>query len=190
MGLDWHSGFICDTMFGKLARWMRFCGLDTLYPDTMDDSSLAQMAIQTKRILITRDKQFKFRKNLCAIVIGEEGVDKQFEKLCTELNIVISVRDDSKDIEINGKVLPARCPLCNSVLITISAEEYRKGYSLAAQQDRPDDMSGNERVPEAVLSSGLAFYRCTGKGCSKFYWHGTHWDRIIKTLKSMTQKRG
>ena len=29
--------FLCDHMLGSLARWLRFLGYDTLYPEAMDD---------------------------------------------------------------------------------------------------------------------------------------------------------
>jgi len=48
--------FICDQMLGTLAKWLRIMGYDTLYGDG-DDSELIKMAVDEKRVLITRDRE-------------------------------------------------------------------------------------------------------------------------------------
>ena len=157
------DGFICDTMFGKMARWMRFCGIDTLYPDVMDDSSLADLAREKGRVLVTRDKQFAFRKNLRAIVLssedGEEGLSELFKALGVKVKI------DAGNIVIDGRILDPRCSLCNEKLAVAGKDEVKGD------------------VPPGVLEKNEQFFRCPSKSCGKVFWKGSHWDDIGRRLE-------
>jgi uncharacterized protein with PIN domain len=47
--------FIADVMLGRLARWMRFLGVDTLYYSDISDSRLLRIAREQDRFILTRD---------------------------------------------------------------------------------------------------------------------------------------
>jgi uncharacterized protein with PIN domain len=48
--------FILDVHLGKLARYLRFLGFDTLYRNDYEDDELAHISAENKRILLTRDR--------------------------------------------------------------------------------------------------------------------------------------
>ena len=50
-----HPRFISDVMLGRLTRWLRILGFDTVYFRTIDDNELIKLARQQERILLTRD---------------------------------------------------------------------------------------------------------------------------------------
>ena len=52
--------FIADAMLGKLARWLRLLGYDTLYSQE-SDSIIAQHARSQERILLTRARELAAR---------------------------------------------------------------------------------------------------------------------------------
>jgi uncharacterized protein with PIN domain len=41
--------FVADVMLGRLARWLRALGYDTLYDSTWDDATLADIARTQQR---------------------------------------------------------------------------------------------------------------------------------------------
>lgn len=54
--------FILDNHLGKLATYLRILGFDCLYQPELHDAELAELAVDTKRILLTRDRQLLMRK--------------------------------------------------------------------------------------------------------------------------------
>ncbi|MFQ5793748.1 MAG: Mut7-C RNAse domain-containing protein [Candidatus Bipolaricaulia bacterium] len=49
--------FIVDAMLGKLAKWLRILGYDTLYFHDIDDHRLIEIASREGRILLTGDRE-------------------------------------------------------------------------------------------------------------------------------------
>lgn len=49
-------GFAVDAMLGRLARWLRALGFDTVYQPGIDDHDLVAIANKEDRILLTRDR--------------------------------------------------------------------------------------------------------------------------------------
>ncbi|MDI3339311.1 MAG: Mut7-C RNAse domain-containing protein [Sphaerobacter sp.] len=48
--------FVLDTHLGKLAAYLRLLGFDTLYRNDADDTTLARISAEQRRILLTRDR--------------------------------------------------------------------------------------------------------------------------------------
>ncbi len=47
--------FIADAHLGKLARYLRMCGFDTVYENDISDDKIINHSIKEKRIILTRD---------------------------------------------------------------------------------------------------------------------------------------
>ena len=48
--------FILDVHLGKLARYLRMCGFDSFYQNSLDDGEIVHHASQERRIILTRDR--------------------------------------------------------------------------------------------------------------------------------------
>ncbi|UCD92839.1 MAG: Mut7-C RNAse domain-containing protein [Methanobacteriota archaeon] len=59
----------------------------------------------------------------------------------------------------------SRCSLCN------------------AQIEKVDKTSVEGEVPEGVFDRQEEFWYCPT--CNKYYWQGSHWDRITKTIEKL-----
>ena len=55
--------FIADCHLGKLAKYMRLMGLDTLFFPHIEDNDLIHIANDENRIILTRDRHLSQRKN-------------------------------------------------------------------------------------------------------------------------------
>ncbi len=102
--------FLADHMLGKLARWLRFLGFDTVYPDVLPDHELIELAKKEKRILLTRDKSLANSKEVRALYIDSENVEEQLVQVMQEF-------------ELKTKNILSRCSLCNTLLIEVSKED-------------------------------------------------------------------
>ena len=88
--------FLADAMLGKLARFLRIFGFDTIYAsDLIDhyhanpvpDNKINEYAVWSKRIVITKDLPFykKIKEN--AILLEGEGVYNYLNQLRLKLNL-------------------------------------------------------------------------------------------------------
>lgn len=101
--------FVADAMLGRLVRWLRFLGYDTLYDVSWDDAYLVRLARAEDRVLLTRDRELARHSGAVIILLTSEHLNEQLAQLQHELSIN---RDNA-----------SRCPICNSLLQPISKEE-------------------------------------------------------------------
>ena len=111
---DGNIKFIADEMLGKLSKWLRILGYDTLYARGMKDSTIARIAITQKRILLTRDTSFVNKKGLRHILIQYDHVMDQLKQVVRELHLPYPENSFS------------RCTICNAPLGPLSKEDACK----------------------------------------------------------------
>ena len=54
--------FVVDVNLGRLARYLRLLGFDSLYCNNFDDKTIAEISSITQRIVLTRDRKLLHRK--------------------------------------------------------------------------------------------------------------------------------
>lgn len=147
--------FIADNMVGKLVKWLRFMGYDVLYPKTMNDSELLKLANSDGRLLLTRDKELTKFKDFNGLYIKSEKLDDQLSQVIAEFDLMAN----RLNLEFT------RCPECNNLLETIDRSELE------------------DKVPKGVQERQDRFWFCSG--CDRYYWRGTHYDKIKKKLEDL-----
>ncbi|MHB9038033.1 MAG: DUF5615 family PIN-like protein [Armatimonadota bacterium] len=147
--------FLADAMLGKLAKWLRMLGYDTVYIPDADDDDLVRIAIREDRILLTRDTLLCARRmvrNRCVFVDwGSTG--EQVRQVMREL-----------DLKLSHDSLFTRCTVCNGEIVPIAKSEIA------------------DRVPPYVYKTQNEFGYCAH--CDKIYWRGTHVDHVLDALAS------
>ena len=94
--------FVCDHMLGTLAKWLRFLGYDTGYPDALDDDDLKALAVVEDRVLLTRDYELSGRV-AGAIYIESDVLDEQFAQVVRAFGL--TAKDEM-----------TRCSVCNALI--------------------------------------------------------------------------
>ena len=94
---------LADTMLGRLARWLRIVGYDTVYIPDADDFALMRLARAEERLILTRDRALAERRGFRSLLVDGESLE---EKL---LQVWAAVGPPP-----HGSV--SRCPLCNQHL--------------------------------------------------------------------------
>ncbi len=148
--------FIVDVNVGRLAKWLRALGYDTLFIKDADDDTLIRIGLSQGRVVLTRDTQILARRvvtigQLKAILIEDDNVLGQLKQVVDALDL------DS----LNQRF--SLCLLCNEPLAPVPREEVRA------------------EVPPYVLQTQSTFCRCPS--CRKVYWQGTHWQRMVAELE-------
>ena len=147
--------FICDEMLGRLAKWLRILGFDTLYFKSIADPELLRISLQENRILITKDRHLSGRYMLPTyIIIKDDDYLFQLNQIFHEL-----------DISTETIALFSRCVECNAPIESV------KKYLI------------KDKVPPFVYAHHSSFYTCPS--CHKIFWEGTHRDNAIRKLEEM-----
>ena len=80
--------FIADAMLGRLARWLRFLGFDTLYYSDISDSRLIRIAREQNRFVLTRDTRLvRIRAVKDYLLIKANDSYSQLLEVITTLNL-------------------------------------------------------------------------------------------------------
>lgn len=99
------TSFIIDVNLGKLARYLRIAGFDTLYSNSYEDSEIAEISVKEDRIVLTRDRDLLKRS------IIKRGYWIRSQNAILQYHTVLE-RFDLKD----SVAIYSRCPSCNGEL--------------------------------------------------------------------------
>jgi uncharacterized protein with PIN domain len=150
--------FIVDHNVGKLARWLRMMGFDSLFFTGEDDGVMVRQALAEGRVLLTRDTEIMKRRaassgRLRAVLFRSETPEEQMRQLLAEFNLT-------------GQARPfTLCLECNQPLAERGREEVR------------------DRVPPYVYATQAQYMECPA--CRRLYWRGTHWDAMQRKLEEL-----
>ncbi len=147
--------FLADRMLGRLAKWLRILGYDTIYPLDIRDLALLLRARQENRILLTRDTHLILRKNIGDFLFIKSDLWKeQLQEVIKGLQLNLSFPNR----------LFSRCSVCNTPTLNIGKDNQIKNS-----------------VPPYVFLTQNEFVYCPT--CKKYYWKGTHWQRIKEKIQ-------
>lgn len=117
--------FIADTMLGRLAKWLRILGYDTLYPGQETDHRLAKIAADDVRVLLTRDVELAARKGFQKLLIHSNELSEQLAQVI-----------EAFDLKTNDRTL-SLCLLCNRSLSEIGKEQAQGKVPTYVYQTQP-----------------------------------------------------
>ncbi|MBA7503718.1 hypothetical protein ES706_02339 [subsurface metagenome] len=154
--------FIADSNVGKLARWLRMIGYDTLLFKEKDDKRMIQIALKEGRVILTKDTQIMKRRlitngELKAIFIKHDDPKAQLQQTVKALNLDYHFKPFSLCLE------------CNQALMPHSKDEVQS------------------LVPSYVFKTQKQYTECPS--CHRIYWQGTHWQAMVKELENLANGR-
>ena len=123
--------FIVDSMLGKLAKWLRIFGCDTVYFKNITPKSLVEIANSEKRIILTRNSRiYEIAKPNIFIYIHSVKLNEQIKQVVSHFNL---------DTKSN---LFSICTVCNRKIEEIDKENIKN------------------KVPDYVFQEHSLFYFC------------------------------
>lgn len=123
--------FILTKELGRLARWLRILGYDTLYYKGDKPSSLIIQALRDSRIMLTRNQRLPKACGVKIVLIEKEKIQAQIAEVLQKL-----------EIKPNPDIMFSRCILCNVELKEIDKEAVK------------------DKVPEYVFKTQTDFLTC------------------------------
>ena len=149
-----------DINVGRLAKWLRAMGYDTIFPKENGDNELVRIALRENRVLVTRDAGIALRRvvrlgQMSVALIEKDDLRSQLKQLVQDL-----------ELDLSGGF--SLCVCCNEPLHSID------------KQDVVD------LLPPYVLLTQPKFFECPE--CRRVYWPGTHWANMKSELSQVSQE--
>ncbi len=146
--------FICDDNLGKLAKWLRTLGYDTLFFDPIEDGELVRKALEDERVVLSRDtglSRFKLKPGEKLLFIESEKPLEQLKQVVSHFKLTIAKEQ-----------IFSRCLICNQILESVDKEKIK------------------DRLYPYVYQTQEHFMSCPH--CDRIFWPSTHVDRMIEML--------
>jgi uncharacterized protein with PIN domain len=155
--------FIADNNVGKLARWLRLIGYDTVLLRQEDDAQMIKTALGENRVILTKDAQFMKRRlvtngTLKTVHIEQDDPELQVQEVVETLSLDYDFKPFS------------RCLECNRALVARDKEGVK------------------DLIPARVFESQTQYTQCPA--CHRIYWPGTHWQAMGKKLRDLQGRAG
>lgn len=140
--------FLADAMLGRLARWLRALGYDTVFEPDIRDRDAVRTALEEDRTLLTRDRRMAQEWRVKGIVVLQaDDPEDQLRELAVRVRL-----------EVRPARLFTRCLRCNTLLEPISLAEVEA------------------RIPPRIRENNREFRCCPS--CDRIFWEGSHTRRM------------
>jgi len=152
--------FYADSMLGKLSRFLRFFGFDTLYRTQITVEEMLQVSLAENRIVLSQSKQVIHQSNkqkIQAVTMPTTTIVDQLVELKNQLNLDYALPP-----------FQMRCSMCNNEL-----EERTKNEVI-------------DKIPKGTAKYYDVFWEC--EVCGKVFWLGSHWEDIKKIIKEVESR--
>ena len=151
-------GFITDNMLGKLAKYLRMMGYDTIYPRNFGLSELKRLCENDGYIFLTRSsRMLEILDERFICFIRSQHFSEQLLQVITEFKL-----------ELNMDRCFSRCLICNTQLEDVSINDIESD------------------VPGKVISTQSQFKVC--KDCHRGYWNGGHTARMLDKFNTIISR--
>jgi uncharacterized protein with PIN domain len=99
--------FILDVNLGKLAKFMRLLGFDSLYCNHYHDPDIVKIAVNEQRIVLTRDRRLLYAKQIQhGYWVRAVHVESQVKEVAQRYNLCQSAHPFVRCIVCNGMLAP------------------------------------------------------------------------------------
>ncbi len=101
--------FIADVMLGRLSKWLRIIGYDTLYYSMIDDRELIMRSVEEDRLILTRDTRLiKWRIARKHLFVRNDNLKNQLRQVIFDLALDTTSRLFTRCCECNGELIPLK----------------------------------------------------------------------------------
>lgn len=101
--IEYPKKFILDVHLGKLAKYLRIFGIDTLYENYYSDEEIVETALKEGRVVLTRDRGVLKRKAVkYGYLIKSDESKEQLREIFLNFDLLPNVKPFFRCISCNG----------------------------------------------------------------------------------------
>lgn len=164
--------FIVDSNLGRLAKYLRLLGFNTVYRNDYADAELAETAAREARVVLTRDRALLYHKVIThGLFIRATQPREQTVEVVSRLRLKALAKPFSRCTRCNGRLRPveksaiearleprtrqfysrfARCPECDAIYW--EGSHHRRAQRLVDALLGGDFRSPENRPPASAMS--------------------------------------
>jgi len=102
-----ENRFILDVHLGKLAKYLRLLGFDTLYQNNLEDKYIIRLSNNQERIILTRDVGIlKHSAVLHGYYIRSDQPGEQVKEVIQRFDLIDNIQPFSRCLSCNGELKP------------------------------------------------------------------------------------
>ena len=119
--------FVVDSNLGKLARYLRLLGFDCLYRNDFDDTTVATIASEQQRIVLTRDRSLLQRRIITYGYFVRANLPKiQTQEVMKRFNLYSLIKPLTRCTHCNGKLMETGKQQIEHCLEPLTRKYYEK----------------------------------------------------------------
>jgi uncharacterized protein with PIN domain len=147
--------FVVDCMLGKLAKWLKILGFDTVYDSAADDDQILLIAQKEKRAILSRDTGLLGRaKSLPSLSIESESWPDQVRQVLAAFDLWDKTDPYTRCLDCNVRLKPVSREKARN-LVTAFVLERAKKFALCPSCGRIFWQGTHFKAMEARLSDLL-----------------------------------
>jgi uncharacterized protein len=101
-----QTKFVLDVHLGKLAKYLRMLGFDTLYQNSFEDDEIIEISVKEKRIILTRDLGIlKNNKVTHGYWIRSQKPKEQVNEVLKRFDLIHKIEPFNRCIQCNGNIV-------------------------------------------------------------------------------------
>ncbi len=121
--------FVVDTHLGKLARYLRLLGFDTVYGNTLEDNEIIRISQNDNRIIITRDKGIlKTNSVTHGYYVRSQKPKEQLNEVIRRFHLELSVKPFTVCSVCNGEIVNIAKDKISGQLKSLTKKHYNRFF--------------------------------------------------------------
>lgn len=121
--------FVLDSHLGKLARYLRLLGFDTIYNNDFEDQEIIKISLNDNRIILTRDKGIlKNNAVTHGYYIRSQKPKEQINEVIRRFNLESLIKPFTVCSLCNGEIVSVTKDLVKAQLKSLTKKHYNKFF--------------------------------------------------------------
>lgn len=121
--------FILDAHLGKLAKYLRMLGFDTIYRNDLDDDEIIEIAVRESRIILTRDKLLLRSKRIThGYYVRTTDKHEQLREVVQKFDLYSQFRSFTRCMTCNAELVPKKKEEIKHLIPPETLQSFDKFY--------------------------------------------------------------